>query len=301
MGRMFYPSLNPVLIYNDGISMVIKAGQMSSYGWVVDAERMYEGELGDLFYLDPNPTGSPCVLLLHGLGADGASWEYQLRVLAEAGMRPVAPDLPGFGRSIYRGKGWKLAEVSGEMFRFLESLTAQPAKVVGLSMGGALAVSMGIEAAGRVDQLVLMNTFACLRPKTLSERLYLVRRFLVANLRGVKYQAELVAWRLFPHADQAGLRQLLVEKILQADRNVYRAAMRQLAVFDARRWLGEINMPTLVVTAERDTTVPREIQDVLAQNIPGARQVIVPNSGHAVIVDQWERVNQILLDFLHPG
>jgi len=273
---------------------------MSDQGWAVDAERMYEGTLGEMFFLDPNPTGSPCVLLLHGLGADGASWEYQLRALVEAGMRPVAPDLPGFGRSIYRGKGWRLAEVRGEMFRFLESLTARPAKVVGLSMGGALAVSMGIEAAGRVDQLVLMNTFACLRPKTFSERLYLVRRFLVANVRGVKYQAELVAWRLFPQPDQAGLRQLLVEKILQADRNVYRAAMRQLAVFDVRRKLGEIQVPTLVITAEGDTTVPREIQDVLAQNIPGAKQVVVPDSGHAVIVDQWERVNQILVDFLHP-
>ncbi len=300
MGRMFYPTLIPEWIYNDGISTVEKVGQMSTQGWAVDAERMYEGNLGDLFYLDPNPAGSPCVLLLHGLGADGASWEYQLRALAKAGMRPVAPDLPGFGRSIYRGRGWKLAEVSGEMFRFLESLTEKPAKVVGLSMGGALAVSMGIEAAGRVDQLVLMNTFACLRPKSFSERLYLVRRFLVANLRGVKYQAELVAWRLFPHADQVELRQLLVEKILQADRNVYRAAMLQLAMFDARRRLREIEMPTLVITAERDTTVPREIQAVLAQDIPNARQVIVPDSGHAVIVDQWEQVNQILLDFLHP-
>ncbi len=300
MGWMFYPMRYSGPIYNDVISRVKKAEEMSNSGWAVDAERMYEGDLGDLFYLDPNPTGNPCVLLLHGLGADGASWEYQLRALVEAGMRPVAPDLPGFGRSIYRGKGWNLTEVRSEMFRFLESLTAQPAKVVGLSMGGALAVSMGIEAAGRVDQLVLMNTFACLRPKTFSESLYLVRRFLVANLRGVKYQAELVAWRLFPHADQAGLRQLLVEKILQADRNVYQAAMRQLAVFDVRRKLGEIQVPTLVITAEGDTTVPLEIQSVLAQNIPGARQVMVPDSGHAVIVDQWERVNQILLDFLHP-
>ena len=41
----------------------------------------------DYFYLDPNPTGSPVVVFLHGLGADSEMWWFQLQELVEAGMQ----------------------------------------------------------------------------------------------------------------------------------------------------------------------------------------------------------------------
>jgi pimeloyl-ACP methyl ester carboxylesterase len=64
-----------------------------------------------LHFLDPNPTGRPTVLLLHGLGADGSSWTLQLPPLIEAGFRPIAPDAPGFGKSPYDGKGWSVRKL----------------------------------------------------------------------------------------------------------------------------------------------------------------------------------------------
>ena len=63
----------------------------------------------NLHYLDPNPSGSPAVLLLHGLGANGSSWTLQFDALIEAGFRPIAPDAPGFGESPYDGKGWSIS------------------------------------------------------------------------------------------------------------------------------------------------------------------------------------------------
>ncbi len=91
---------------------------------------------------------------------------------------------------------------------------------------------------------------------------------------------------------------MLIEQIMQADPKAYRAAMRALAGFNLKDRLSEINVPTLVVTGEKDTTVPQDVQAQLVEGIRTARQVFVPQAGHAVSVDQPDRFNRILADFL---
>jgi 3-oxoadipate enol-lactonase len=250
---------------------------------------------GNIHYLDPNPKGNPTVLLLHGLGIDGSSWGYQLAGLVEAGVRPIAPDLPGFGKSSYDGHGWSVGRTSEQMSALLAHMNIDQAGVAGLSLGGTIALMMALNDQGRIQHLVLINTFACLRPKRFTELAYLLRRFLIANFRGIEYQAEMVAWRLFPGAEEQILRQELIQRIILSDPRVYRAAMRAIGLFDLRGRLRNIRVPTTVITAENDTTVSRDIQNELAEGIPGARQIIVPNSGHAVIIDQPAFINETLI------
>jgi pimeloyl-ACP methyl ester carboxylesterase len=71
-----------------------------------------------------------------------------------------------------------------------------------------------------------------------------------------------------------------------------------LGTFDVRRRLKEIDLPTLVISAEQDTTVPLDNQADLVRGIKGAKQVMIPSSRHAVIVDQPELFNQALIQFL---
>jgi 3-oxoadipate enol-lactonase len=253
---------------------------------------------GEIQFLDPNPNGKPAVLLLHGLGVDGSSWGFQLAGLVKAGFRPIAPDLPGFGRSSYDGQGWSMRRTSEQMSALLSHMGVVEAGVVGLSLGGAIALMIALNDPGRIRHLVLINTFACLRPRRFNELVYLLRRFMIANLRGIEYQAEMVARRLFPGAEEQILRQELIQRIIQSDPRVYRGAMRALGLFDLRKRLIDIRVPTTVITAENDTTVSREIQNELAMGIPGARHVIVPNSGHAVIIDQPDLINEVLIDIL---
>ncbi len=251
-----------------------------------------------IFYLDPNPAKSKPVLLLHGLGADGSSWSYQLPALIAAGYRPLAPDLPGFGRSAWKRGRWSIRAVTGQLVDWLDGLGIERAALVGISMGGAFALRLALDFPDRVEQLALVSAFACLRPRSRSEQIYLLRRLLVARMQGVDRQAGLVAQRLFPAPGQAAVREELVQRILQSDRRVYQAAMRQLGLFDARRRLKELSVSTLVITGEQDNTVPVPIQTEMANGIRGAGQVVIPNSGHAVIIDQPDRFNRELLAFL---
>lgn len=250
-----------------------------------------------LHFLDPNPTGSRAVLLLHGLGADGESWALQFPALAAAGFRPLAVDLPGFGASPAPPGRWSLRAAAREAAGLLRRLEIDRADVVGLSMGGVAAQLIALETPHLVRKLVLVSTFACLRPKGLSQTAYLLRRFAAANLRGVRYQAGTVAWRVFPDPQQAVLREILVEKILAADPKVYRSAMRGLALFDSRRRLASIRQPALIISGEHDSTVPPQAQRELTA-IPGSRQVIIPGGNHAVIADQPEAFNRALVSFL---
>ncbi len=247
---------------------------------------------------DPAPANEKPILLLHGLGADGRSWGFQTTALVKAGYRPVAPDLPGFGKTPPNKLHWNIPNVTQEIIYWMQGMFQTPMPVVGISMGGSIALQLALTRQDLVSQLVLVNTFACLRPHSFNGLIYLFKRFMLANIRGSASQAEMVAFHLFPNPDQADLRAAITELILESDPHVYRLAMRALAVFDVRKRLDEIHVPTLVISGALDTTVPLEIQAELADGITGARHVIIPGGRHAVIADQPDRFNEVLLSFL---
>jgi 3-oxoadipate enol-lactonase len=254
--------------------------------------------MAPIHYLDPNPSGNPAVLLLHGLGADANSWTLQIPTLTGAGFRPIAVDLPGFGQSPYDGGGWSIRRVAAGMGDLLDELQTGPAHVVGISLGGTIAQQFALDMPGLTRKLVLVSTFAVLRPDNLSGWWYFLQRFILVNTLGLPAQAKVVAQRIFPDPGHESLRSILVETITQADPRAYRKAMLSLGLFNSVKRLKEIQVPTLVVTGADDTTVIPARQRLLVEGIPYAQQVIIPAAGHAVPVDQPDRFNQELLKFL---
>jgi 3-oxoadipate enol-lactonase len=250
-----------------------------------------------IFYREYNPNGKPAVLLLHGLGATGESWAYQVPELEKAGFRVIAPDARGFGRSSYAGKT-SVQRMAADMAALLERLEISRVHAVGISMGGTIALQLALDYPDCVDRLVLVNTFAQLRPKSLRSWMYFLLRFLLIHTVGIHTQAKTVARRVFPRPDQAWLRQELMAQIHQANARGYRATMRALGLFRVEKRLGEMDSPTLVVTGEKDNTVAPENQLVLVEKIRSARHVTIPGGGHAVAVDQPAAFNQVLLEFL---
>jgi len=256
---------------------------------------------GQLHYLEHNPAGQETVILLHGLGVTCDSWQMQVPVLEQAGFRVLVPDLPGFGASTIRVIPWRVSKVAATLVHFLEGVCPAPVHLVGISMGGAIALQMVLDSPQSVQSLVLANTFSRLRPMGIKNRLYILRRLYLLTTAGLPAQAEFVAERLFPRPDQEGLRQAMVTQVLQSDGRAYRSALVGLGLFNAEPRLKEIRARTLVITGAEDATVSPEAQASLAGGIPGARHVVIPNAGHAVIVDQVEEFNQALVGFLKAG
>jgi len=170
-------------------------------------------------------------------------------------------------------------------------------------MGGTHALQLSLNRPDLVKALVLVNTFARLRSGQPDMLVYYALRFAMVHTFGLPAQARLVAKRIFPYPDQEWLRQELISEVVQANPQGYRAVMRALARFDVTSRLSEVSSPTLVITGDRDSTVPIRIQRQLVQNLPHCQQVTIANAGHAVIAERPQEFNLTLLEFLekhHP-
>jgi 3-oxoadipate enol-lactonase len=248
-----------------------------------------------IHYLDYNGENPAGVLLLHGLGATCDSWQLQTPVLVDAGYRVIVPDMRGFGKSTYPGGSNNPKIMARDMARLVKGLDLEAVDVVGISLGGTVALEFAINNPEMVKTLVITNSFARLRPKKISLWIYYLVRLFLVHLIGIETQAEYVANRLF---DDDLLSRTFKEQVCQSDPKGYRSTMRSLAFFDVTQDVAQIQKPVLVITGDQDTVVPLENQAELSQLIPGSEHLFIRGAGHAVTVEKPGEFNQMLMDFL---
>jgi pimeloyl-ACP methyl ester carboxylesterase len=236
-------------------------------------------------------------VLLHGLGSSSADWRFQLPALS-ARYRVIVPDLRGHGRSP-RGRGPLTAgAMAADVAALLAGLGAPPAHVVGLSLGGCVALSLALDHPARVRSLTLVNTFARPTPAGARGALRFLARLGLLACAPMSVVAAHVARGLFPRPEQADLYRAAVASLSANPRSTYLACVRGLLRFDVRARLGELRCPTLVVAGEGDATVPLAAKTLLHRSIPGAALAVIEHSGHVTPYDQSDRFNALLLRFL---
>lgn len=239
----------------------------------------------------------PPLVLLHGLGSSRNDWLLQLPPFI-ARYRTIALDLRGHGGSPKPPGPYHLEQFAADVALLLRRLDAQPAHVVGISLGGAVALQLALDFPEMVRSLVLVNTAARFVSDSWQQRVMGVRRVAGVYLLGMDRVAEGVALRLFPKPEQTSLRQETIERLRNNDVAAYRATLWAIARFDVRARLGEIACPTLIVAGDADSTVPLASKRLLAERIPHSRLEIIADSGHATPVDQPDAFNRVTLQFL---
>lgn len=252
----------------------------------------------ELFYTEQGD--GPPVILLHGLGSCGDDWLFQTPVLARH-FRVLMLNLRGHRPSAPIRGPITIFTLAADVAAFMSALGLNAAHIVGLSLGGLVGQQLAIDFGARVQRLVLCNTFARLRPRSMQDAYTLGRRLAVSTLLPLDLNARVVAADLFPKPDQAPLRQAVLDRIGQNDRASYRYLVRAIARFDTRAQLARVRVPTLVITGERDRVVPRGCQQQLVRGLPQVQWRIVPDSGHATPIDQPEEFNRLVLEFLGAG
>ncbi len=244
----------------------------------------------------------PTVLFLHGLGSAGADWPLQFPVFAPQ-YRVIAPDLRAHGQSEAGAFFWTIQDLADEVAELLEKLQAGPAHVVGLSLGGCAAQALALRRPALVRSLTLVNTFGRLRPAGWHGTRRMLQRLWLLGFAPMAANAAFIATGLFPKPEQAVFRAAAVARLSQNPRRTYFAGLRAVLAFDVRAQLPQLRCPTLVVAGDRDTTVALAAKEELSRLIPGAKLVIVADSGHATPYDQAEFFNRTLVEFLqaHPS
>ena len=237
----------------------------------------------------------PALLLLHGLGGSHEDWRRQVKDLSRH-YRLVVPDLRGFGAS-ERREPFTIYQHARDAIALLDALEIRQAHVVGLSMGGAVAIELALAAPGRVAGLVLANTAPSFELSNWQRRYMGFLRFLLAATLGVAGVARMFGKSTFPAPHQARLRRRQLERASHTSRWVYIASLRSLIRWSAEDRLHRIAAPTLVLGAEHDYTHIDEKRRWAAL-IPDARVQMLKASRHRSDLDSPPAFNQAVLGFL---
>ncbi len=236
----------------------------------------------------------PLVVLLHGLGSSGADWYAVIHDL-QNDFRLLLIDLRGFGSSsLARSGDYRIARMADDVVQLFNHTGLQSAHVVGLSLGGCVALQLAISAPQLVDHLVLVNTFA--RMRTAGSLMSKLKRFWAA--RSIDTLAAFVAGQ---HFHDPATRAVAEERLRQNDLGVIHRAMWAIMRFNVLPQLPRIQQPTLLLIGDRDHTVPQSCVRDLQTGIPHARTQVIADAGHALPYDQPDAFIEALRTFLAPA
>ncbi|MEQ8849144.1 alpha/beta fold hydrolase [Botrimarina sp.] len=244
--------------------------------------------------------GAPTLLLVHGFPLSRAMWGAQLEGLADA-ARVVAPDLRGYGESTLGawpgGKNPTLDRYGEDLARLAEHLgAAGPVVLCGFSMGGYIAMAMLRRFPESFHALALVDTRANADDETArATRLKMADKI---HEWGAGRVAELMRPKLFaPGAPDAAVE---ATTAVIAATSPLAIAASQLAMAsrpDSTGLLRSIDKPTLVVCGEQDELSPPDVMRGMAEAIPDARYVEIPDAGHMAPVENPSAVNAALREF----
>jgi 3-oxoadipate enol-lactonase len=252
-------------------------------------------------YYEEHGSGPQTVVFAHGLLWSGRMFEAQVRAL-KGRYRCITFDFPGQGQSEVSRDGYDMDSLAAAAATLVKQLNAAPCHFAGLSMGGFVAMRIGIHYPELVRSLILMETSADPEPpenipkykllsfisRWLSMRLVAGRTmqimFSQTFLNDPVRQRQRDEWRGYMLANnQTGIARAL------------RGVMERQGVYEK---LGQIKAPTLVIVGEEDVaTVPTKAERI-ASAIPGAKLVRIPRAGHTSTVEEPEAVNRAIEQFL---
>ena len=237
------------------------------------------------------------IVLVHGHPFSRAMWVGQLDSLSDA-FRVVAPDLPGYGESPPRGEVITPRGLADAVVELMDGIEIEQATVVGLSLGGLVAMELGLGYPDRVAGLVLTATTAA--PLTQAEGE--MRRTTAAQLErdGMLDHALEMAGRLFGPAARRNPDLVLpiLEVMLRTSPTGAAAALRGRAERPPyHELLPELGIPALVLVGDADFFSTAEITAQLVASLPDPEVLILPGVGHMPNLEAPERFDEAVRAF----
>ena len=252
---------------------------------------------GAKIYWDEVGAGEP-LLLIMGLGYPSDAWHRTRPVFARR-YRTIALDNRGVGRSEMPPGPYTIPLMASDAAAVLDAAHVDSAHVFGISMGGMIAQEFALQYPERVRSLVLGCTAAG-GPTALPSEPE------AAELLAARGQmtAEQAARAAVAFIYDPGTPWELIEQDLAVRRpwfprpEAYLAQLQGIFMWESYSRLEQIHAPTLVIHGEHDRLVPMGNARILAEKIPGAKLVLLPNAGHIFTTDQPDEAHRAILKFL---
>jgi aminoacrylate hydrolase len=216
----------------------------------------------------------PPLLLISGLGGKAAFWDRVAPRLAK-GFTVVPHDHLGTGASDAPLIDYAIEQMAGDVLALMDALGIARAHIVGHSTGGAIAQTLALDAAARVDRLVLSASWT--RADRYLRLLFETRAEVLRRAGSAVYGqlSALLAWPAEWLREHGVAAELSV-----ANPDVLLRRIDALLRFDRVADLPRIAAPTLALCARDDRITPPYFTQALGALVPGARTVVVPGGGH---------------------
>ena len=259
-------------------------------------------------YYEDHGSGPP-VVLVHGYGLNGHSWEKQETALLAAGHRVITYDRRGFGASSRPSIGYDFDTLAGDLHVLLSSLDLHGVVLAGFAMGtGEVTRHLAVHGSGRVKAAVLVAPLLPFLLKTsdnpdgidqtvfddVRARIAADRPAAMKDFMDRSYNIDLLGGSRV--SDQAWQNSFYVAISASAH-----AALRSVTACleDFRGDLAAISVPVLVIHGDQDRVLPYEATSGrLPALLKNARSTVIAGGPHAIIWTHADEVNGALLDFI---
>jgi pimeloyl-ACP methyl ester carboxylesterase len=241
------------------------------------------------------------LLLISGVGGGTWSWEESIQALSPH-FRIIVFDNIGAGRSSMPDRPYTIKEMADHAAAVLDAAEIRRAGVMGLSMGGMIAQELTIRHPDRVRRLVLGCTH-CGKSRRIPPRPDVIQKFADNNGLSpdeiIDKNLMLLVTSQFLKSESDALKRYK-ERQRKAPFQPDYALKRQLDAiggFDACERIHNIQIPTLILTAERDLLVPPENGRLLSIRIPNAMVKSFADAGHLIYLECLQDFHETVLKF----
>ena len=245
-----------------------------------------------LFHVDWG-TGKP-VVFTHAWGLNADIWEYQLVELADQGLRSVAYDRRGHGRSSDPGRGYDYDRLADDLAAVINQLDLTGITLVAHSMGNGEAVRyLRRHGSARVARLVMLSTVP---PQSTSDFSPLIAG--LKQDRPAFFAKGVAAFTGGHPAVSPAMTEWIVAPFMRASPKGTIDCMRAIAGGDFRADIRAVTVPTLIAHGDKDLVNPLDTTArKVVELLPGATLKVYDGAPHGLVITHRDRLARDILAF----
>ncbi|MDM5199325.1 alpha/beta hydrolase [Fictibacillus enclensis] len=248
-------------------------------------------------------TGDP-VVFVSGWSLSSRMWDYQRIFLADQGMRCIAYDRRGHGRSDDSGNGYDFDTLADDLAALIEYLNLRNVTLVCHSMGGGEVIRyLTRHGNDRVDRAVLVAAIVPFLMKTENNPNGVPKE--VAEMVRDTWKRDFSTWLIqnelpyFNRADSCALGEWTRWDMLQTSLKAVIECNKIIIETDFREEMRSITVPTLIIHGDKDRSIPVEISgQKSAMLLPKNRFILYKDAPHGLYVTHSDRLNNDILTFI---
>lgn len=243
--------------------------------------------------------GTPFVLL-HAFPLSRKMWKQQIDVLVEADCHVILPDFRGFGETPIGSDKTTMEELANDIRELLDHLEIEKAIIGGLSMGGYVTLNLYRQHPEKFAAMILADTSSLADTEEKREgRFKLIEKTLSQGMQAIVDEMIPHLTSDYTKASNPDLIKQLEKEFLQTDLESAIAALRGMAGrLDHTEMLPEISVPTLLIFGREDRVTNLDGARLLNDKIPNSKLEIIEDIGHYSNLENSNRFNSILVDFV---